>query len=292
MHKLIAIAITLLLFSCSHKVDEKRAAVLSMEGMEIVIPDSLVFTVQGVSVEITNDNHDYRILTYIDTKDCTPCKMRLSDWNQVIDKYKRTDEVDVDFLMVVNAPSSHELDSVIKAENFRNPICFDSAGVFIRRNSIPDKFSYQTFLLDSDNNILLTGNPTVNPKIEDLYDEVIYEDTRLNFTHFCGKPTDCFGTAAIGDTVTSKFILHNSTDQPLTIKKIVTSCNCVSAVASADAIQSAKDIAVTVNIVADEIGETRKYADVYFNEQENPERLTLYGYVLTNPNHSLKKQFK
>lgn len=292
MHKLIAIAITLLLTSCSHKADEKRAAVLSLEGMEIVIPDSLVFTAQGVPVEITNNNHDYRILTYIDAKDCTPCKMRLGDWNQIINKYKRIDETDVDFLMVVNAPSSYELDSVVNAENFRSPICFDSAGVFILHNSIPDKFSYQTFLLDSDNSILLTGNPTVNPKIEDLYDEVILKATRLNFTYFCGKPTDCFGTAMIGDTITSNFILHNPTDQPLAIKKIVTSCNCFSAVASADAIQPAKDIVVTVNFAADEIGETRKYADVYFNEEENPERLTLYGYVINNPNQSLKKQLK
>lgn len=290
MHKLIAIAITLLLFSCSHKVDEKRATVLSMEGMEIVIPDSLVFTVQGVPVEITNDNHDYRILTYIDAKDCTPCKMRLSDWNEVINKYKRIDEVDVDFLMVVNAPSSHELDSVIRAEGFRNPICFDSAGLFIRRNSIPDKFSYQTFLLDSDNSILLTGNPTVNPKIEDLYDSVILEESPLNFSHFCGKPTDCFGTAMIGDTVTSKFILHNSTDRPLTIRKIVTSCDCVEAVASADTIKPSTDMVINLSFVADAIGRTKKYADVYFNEQENPERLTLYGFALINNNQPLQKQ--
>lgn len=285
MHKLIAIAITLMLISCSHKADEKRATVLSLEGMEIVIPDSLVFTVQCVPVEITNDNHDYRILTYIDAKDCTPCKMRLSDWNQIIDKYKRIDEVNVDFLMVVNAPSSYELDSVVRAERFRNPICFDSAGVFIRHNSIPDKFSYQTFLLDSDNSILLTGNPTVNPKIEDLYDSVILEESPLNFSHFCGKPTYSFGTTVIGDTVATKFLLHNSTDQPLTIRKIVTSCDCVEAVASADTIKPATDMVINLSFVADAIGMSNKYANVYFNEQENLERLTLYGYVLINKNH-------
>lgn len=285
MYKLFAIAFALLFLSCSHKADEKRATVLSMEGTQIVIPDSLNFVVQGVPVKISNDDHDFRIITYVAAGDCTPCKMRLGDWSQIIGKYKRLDETDVDFLMVVNAAPSHELDSVIRAEDFRNPICFDSVGSFVRRNPIPDKYSYQTFLLDADNSILLTGNPTVNPKIEALYDEVVLKDSPLNFSNFCGKPTVAFGTVEAGGDVTSKFILHNSTNQPLTIRKIVTSCDCVEAIASTDTINPSTDASVTITFAADEIGETKKYADIFFNEQANPERLSLYGYVINNPNH-------
>ena len=89
------------------------------------------------------------------------------------------------------------------------------------------------------------------------------------------------GIAYPQDTIQKQFLLFNQGSQPITIQEIVPSCDCVSAVSSSTVIPPDSTSVITMTLAVDSIpGSTRRYADVYYNEKDNPERITLHGYIV------------
>ncbi|MBD5324995.1 MAG: DUF1573 domain-containing protein [Bacteroides sp.] len=80
-----------------------------------------------------------------------------------------------------------------------------------------------------------------------------------------------------------QFELQNTGDKPLSIQGVTPSCHCVSAVLTQSTVPAGGSTLIEVAYVADSIpGRKNRYVDVYFNEKESPQRLALYGRVITN----------
>lgn len=271
--------VLLMACSCSRNA-EQRKIVSAMSGKEVLMPDGLACTILGDTIDFSLDDADYTIVAYIDSAGCTACRMKLAVWDGIINELKSLDDADVNFVMVINASDAEEVDYLLKRDNFLHPVCIDPDGRFAELNGLPADMAYHNFLLDSNNEIVLVGNPAINPKIMDLYRKVILGEAEHNA--FAGA-TIAVGAVHACDTIVKQFEV-SSLDMPLlTVQGIVPSCDCVSASISADTIKLGNSALLTVTYVADSVpGPVTRHIDVFFNEKENPERYTLHGYVINN----------
>lgn len=160
--------------SCQHKKDTFREHVKKWEGKTIVFPCDMEAKVLG------RDTFAYdllekkiKLLVYIDSAGCTPCKMHLYQWSQVIkENRKYTDNLA--FIFVVHTDNPKKIDIICEQNQFDYPVFYDSGGKMEQLNHLPRDASFQTFLLENDK-VKLIGDPLVYPKLMDLYMEVINE---------------------------------------------------------------------------------------------------------------------
>lgn len=268
----------LLACSCNGKKAELRDAVTLLVGNEIAIPENLSFQILNDTIDFNLDDAEYMIVAYIDSAGCTPCKMRLREWDNLINQLKAVTEADVDFVMIINSTKSNELDYILESENFLHPICFDAAGIFANINKLPKKDTFHTLLLNANHEAMLIGNPLTNPKIRELYKNTIIADA-IEEVQSTSLP---FGTIIGGDSTVIQFEIKSTYSEPLTIQELVPSCHCISATTDFNKIRPGQSGLLTVTYVADTIrGPISRYIDVYYNEKEQPERYIVYGYVIT-----------
>lgn len=108
IYRLIPILL-LVMTSCSGSDKEQRDIVAEWAGKEIVIPGELGFQVGNIPVDYDFDAADFKIVTYVDSAGCTNCRMKLKDWEKVIDGFKSSPDVDVSFLMIVDSDNGRRL---------------------------------------------------------------------------------------------------------------------------------------------------------------------------------------
>ncbi|MDE6588323.1 MAG: DUF1573 domain-containing protein [Paramuribaculum sp.] len=271
--------------SCSGRVDKEKEVLASLLGREIVIPDSLVCRILDTPIDYDMSNADYTIITYIDSAGCTPCRMKLQLWDSVIDDLTGQTDADLAYLMIVNTENSKEIGVNLQQYDFRHPVMLDKDNLFMQANGLPAEEAYHTLLLDLNNRIVAVGNPVVNPKVREVYRRIISGDNAVEERpSLSDRHAEALGTVNAGDTITRRFDLRNTTGSLMTIQEMVPSCDCISATISQMALPPDSTSIVTVTLVADTIpGRLSRYVDIFYNETDNPERLTLHGYLINNP---------
>lgn len=282
---IIWIAALLLLISCSSNNSEQRAIVEEWLGKEIVIPNDLKFQIQDTPINYDFNNADFKIVTYIDSTGCTNCKMRLKDWDAFINYCKSFVDLDVNFLMIIESDDYKDVKSLIRHNDFLHPVVFDKNGKY-NNNKINNEDLYNTFLLDRDNKVLAIGNPTVNPKIRDLYLKIIRKDIgnyNENYSSYC-KKLQCdrlvrsVGVVHQGDTVRRYFRIIQELNNS-EIQGISTSCDCITS--DYDIVRTTKGTVININLeyVVDSVpGFFKKWVDIYYYDVPEPENIVIYGY--------------
>lgn len=289
MKNIYYIIFTLLfvIFSCCNsdnsKYQNKAKIVTDLSGKTIIIPENFVAQIGEISIPYDFSNADYKIVTYIDTTGCTPCRMKISSWNELINEFKSIPDVDLNFLMIINSDRKNAAEYAINASRFNHPIWFDYENSFFDINSLPDDDDFHTFLIDADDKIVAVGDPVKNPKIKALYKNIIsgdYEDKSLKL---CAKPTYAAGVVAPGEIVKHHYILRNSDTTLLTIQAIIPSCDCTDGRACSDSLKIKGKIGIDITYRADTIiGPFFQYVDIFFNEIDEPQRLIIYGNIFFN----------
>ena len=275
------IVLSIILSSCHNIRKDDRNAVLNLTGKEIILPDSLGVMIQDVPVEYDFSFADYKVVTYIDSKGCTTCSMKLTLWNDLINEFKTIEGIDVNFLMILNKDADVDLISALKLNFFRHPVMFDPQGRFKEKNSLPSSPAYHTMLLDSDNKVVAVGNPVLSPKIKDLYRQILTENGTERSSELCQKPVVALGVVNAGDSVVRQFNLVNNGKDIWNVQGITTSCDCISATISSEMINPGDTAVLTMSFLADTIpGYFSKYADIYFQEKENSEHLLVHGFIV------------
>ncbi len=281
----ILAAVVLALESCDSRDSEQRAVVEEWMGKEIVIPEDLTFQIQDTPINYDFNNADFKIVTYVDSTGCTNCKMKLKEWDKIINDLKSDPEVEVNFLMVINSTDLKEIRKMLKENNFQHPVCIDSLGVFNKVNTPPARMQFQTFLLNRQNEVIALGNPAYNPKIRELYkqlaSEPAAESSDVNETStICDNSVRALGVVNKGDTINKLFRLTNDKIDQLTLQEIVPSCHCITGNAKFTTIQRGMQADIKVRYIADTISQPiYQYLDIYFKEYDKPVRLILHGYI-------------
>ena len=281
MRLILVILTTIIFISCNNKIDTPLDFVAKLSGQEITLPNNLHFQILSHPINKKNwDNSDFFIITIIDSAGCTPCQMKLSVWKSLINEFKTHENTNVGFLMIINPNQKVNIDSILKHENFLHPISFDTLQSFKQANTILGDNKLNTLLLDRNHHILVVGNPTVNPKVKELYRKTIYgNDTIRRESQFCIEPIINIGTFESGDTIHQRFEIINRDNKALTIRSIKTSNDSIVTFSSTDYIEPGEITYIYINYAVDSIHEDiNEYIDVYFNEIPNGEGLTFYGH--------------
>ena len=276
----LSLTATLLALAACDRHAEQREAVTALMGREITMPEGLQARILDTPIGF-EPGADFTVVCYIDSAGCTPCRMKLPVWNEVINSFKAIPGRDVSFVMILQSPDTTETGYTLRRDSFMHPVAMDRAGSFAAVNSLPADEATHTLLLDADGRVAAIGNPALNPKIRDLYRRIISgsdEAPPKTDKPLCQNPVAAVGAVGAGDTVTKRFALYNPETSPLTLQELVGSCDCTVATASSDTIPAGGSAMITVSIAADTLlGPFLHWVDIYYNERDCPERLTLHG---------------
>lgn len=284
MIKHFYLLLSIIVVSCSN-TSESVATIDRMYDSQFVFPSNLEYQISGKHFNPNIFSFDYRIVTYIDSSECTPCKMHLNSWDKTLNYFASNSHARIDFLMILGRSQSSEINYEINKHRFRHPIGFDSKKQFHQINNLPAQEKFNTYLLDNNNHVLAIGNPALNPKIRGLYQQIIGDnDGEFDSPHYlCVSSTYPTGAIILGDSVSTSFKLTNKQNNSFTIQEITTSCYCTTAKPTSDSLPIGKSTKIIATHIADSpIGPFNHKIHLFFNETDTPEILTIHGYTLPN----------
>ena len=176
---LLFLVVIFFLFSCKENKRHKEVTKILNEwiGKEILFPENVPCYVVGKDVlpELCSElfQEEYKILMYVDSTGCSDCRLRLFDWQQLIEEADSLFQGRVRFLLYFQPKSEREMALLFARDRFDYPVFMDFNGSLNRLNRFRHEMQYQCFLLDKDNKVIMMGNPALNPRIWDLYKEQI-----------------------------------------------------------------------------------------------------------------------
>lgn len=283
----IMVFILFSLFSCGNQKKEDVAALLkTWSGKEILFPANPVFTVQGKDTIDFSMTGKYKILTYVDSIGCISCKLQLGKWKTFMEEVDSLGMNSTRFLFFFTPEKRRDLLITLKSERFTYPICIDRENRLNELNSFPTSdMNFHTFLLDRDNKVIAIGNPIHNPKVRELYLQIIKgERVELEDASKVVRTTvDIDRTyALLGNFDWQKeqnvsFVLKNTGKQPLVIEYVKTSCGCTSVDYSKEPVQPGKEIQLDVTYKAEHPEHFNKTITVYCNTETSPITLKISG---------------
>ena len=275
-----------LLASCSESREEAMLRLVNeWKDKSVIIPVRSVFTVQGKDVvDFNYRDAEYKILVYTDSIGCTSCKLQLPKWKRMIAEVDSLTGGRVPFLFYFHPKDSKELRFYLRRDNFTYPVCFEEDDYINRLNRFPSDMTFQTLLLNKENKVVAIGSPVLNPKIKDLYLEIITGKKRVGAdksvtTVSMDQSEKNFGNIPLNEKREHIFMLVNTGNRPLVIYDVVTSCGCTKAEYGKEPVRPGETLELKVIYNAEDKGRFRKNLTVYCNAEDSPLKLTVVGVV-------------
>lgn len=169
--KIWFLVIMIILGSCKPQVSD----IAGLIGKKISLHPSLKLQLNGKD-SIVSDflNVQSKLIILYDTTGCSTCKIkRIEDWNYMIEL---AESLAFRFrpIFVVEPTPADTVQVQSLLSDFNYPIYYDSNGNFRKANPfIFEGHSYDVFLVNHKNEIVLIGNPNGNIKLRELYIETI-----------------------------------------------------------------------------------------------------------------------
>ena len=275
-----------LLASCSESREEAILRLVNeWKDKSVIIPVRSVFTVQGKDVvDFNYRDAEYKILVYTDSIGCTSCKLQLPKWKRMIAEVDSLTGGSVPFLFYFHAKDPKELRFYLRRDNFTYPVCFEEDDYINRLNRFPSDMTFQTMLLNKENKVVAIGSPVLNPKIKDLYLEIITGKKKVGTdksltTVSMDQTEKDFGNIPLNEKREHVFKLVNTGNKPLVIYDVVTSCGCTKAEYGKEPVRPGETLELKVIYNAEDKGRFRKNLTVYCNAEDSPLKLTVVGVV-------------
>lgn len=166
------LAVTLCV-SC--RKDNREATVSDMYGRTVII-DTAYFEKLDGRYDSPDSGYTHSLVVFYDSTECMSCALtKIHGWNKLITEYEPKG---VNFIFIL-APERDEAETMsiwFEAEHFIHSVYIDSSQTFIQNNTwIPDEKMYHTFLIDSDNKIVLVGDPRRYVSLMKLFEKTVSE---------------------------------------------------------------------------------------------------------------------
>jgi hypothetical protein len=176
---ILLIIIVFLCFCCKEnkKLAEVNRVVKEWMGKTIQFPENAQCNILGkdtVPDLCSGSFHkEYKVLLYVDSSGCSSCRLRLFQWQQLIEEADNLYGENLSFLFFFQPKNKQEMEFLFQRDKFAYTVFIDMDNTINHLNHFPQQEEYQCFLLDKNNSVLIIGNPTWNPKIWELYKEQI-----------------------------------------------------------------------------------------------------------------------
>jgi hypothetical protein len=286
-NSLLFIFLLLIVFSCKNKrIIEARQIVSKFTGKEILIPNDIRCTVMGkdtTAYECENlMNTQYKILLYVDSLECSSCRLKLSLWKTLILESDSLFHGNLSFMFFFQPKNKREFYFLLRKEQFYYPIFLDMENNINRLNHFPTQPEYQCFLLDKANKVQMIGNPTLSPKIWALYKQVItgkVSDKPLVTTIEHEQTEIELSDLHINKTSEAIFTLKNTGTNPLVIQIVNASCGCTVPEWEKQPVAVGSSTEIKVKITPETSGYFNKTVTVHCNTEEGQISLKVKGMV-------------
>lgn len=274
--------------SCKEKTPSEAGRIIAeWKGREIKFPSDAVFTIDGVdTIDYRFNNARYKIVAFADSSGCTSCDLKLSAWIELYRKLESSNLGDIPIVLYVHPKDPKEILYNLSEVGYHHPICIDVNNSFNKLNHLPEQSTYQSFLLDKDNKILLIGNPIHNPKLKELFiSEMTGEDSHSGVPQTAAsfeKPELDLGVLNIGESRDFAISLKNTGNELMVIHDVSASCGCVSVDYSKEPARPGEAVELRIHYQADKPGVVRKTITVYGNTQPSLLHFSLKAEVVGN----------
>lgn len=283
---LYTLSIFFLVASCKeNKKEEVARLVQEWQGKEIIFPKKITFTrfiTDTVDYQIPQS--DYKVLIYVDSMGCTSCKLQLPKWKELIAYTDSATGGSIPFLFYFQSKDDKELRYILKRDNFNRPICLDRNNELDKLNRFPQNITFQTFLLDKDNRVVVIGNPIHNLAVKDLYlKQITGIQNKETLTVTTLKPEKIeydLGTVLNGTTKEKTITIRNIGANIFKLKGFTTSCDCTEATCDWQELQPGENGIITVRYKAEQPGDFLRTVDIYGNIPNKSLTLNFIGTVI------------
>lgn len=171
--------ISLFMITACNRDNQKAEAqkiVKEWTGKTLEIPEGIDSYFMNKDSLVSQSIAPYKIFVYTDSTGCTSCTLNLGMWKKYINEADSLLGDKLDFLFYFQPKNEKELQYLIKRDNFEHVVYMDRDAKLLKLNSFPSEMKYQSFLLDRNNKVISIGNPTLNPKIWELYKQIILNE--------------------------------------------------------------------------------------------------------------------
>jgi hypothetical protein len=236
MQKLIPFLFFLLLLSCKGTQTEKIARLVTeWQGKEIQFPSNPVFTRYLTdTVDWQIPDSEYKVLIYADQSGCVACKLQLDKWKLLIAEVDSISGKSIPFLFFLDNKDDRDVHFILRHFYFDLPVCIDREGRLNELNRFPRENGFDAFLLDSDNKVVVIGNPVHSLAVKDLYLEQIKgegntsPEKEIRTVATVRESEVDMGIFSQTEKRVATFYIQNAEDNPLVIFGTSTTCGCTS----------------------------------------------------------------
>lgn len=282
---IIGLFICLILVSCQDANRKYAESVCQKwQHKEVLFPEHPAFSIYGKdTVDYSIKDSEYKIVTYVDSAGCTSCKLNLPRWASLIRQVDSISPNSVEFLFFFFPKEGRDIYHTLRIEKFDHPVCIDKSDSFNKLNHFPSDDRFRTFLLDKGNKVIAIGNPIHNPKIKEIYLDIISgkeigpKKQEVTTKVEASSMQLDFGSFDWEDIQSSTFLLQNTGQNPLIVQDITTSCGCTTVEYSKEPVPSGKSLDIKVTYKADHPEHFNKTITVYCNAGDSPLRLKIQG---------------
>lgn len=130
--------------------------------------------------QLLKEPAEYRFLLYIDSTECTECRLTHLTEYLTLDSLLRAKSGQ---MLVIVTPKTHD---TVTAKNFVDecdfiPCILDTEGLFSKANAyLPTNHAFHSFFINKRNEVVLVGDPTRNRNVGDLFRKRILESKKQN----------------------------------------------------------------------------------------------------------------
>ena len=170
------ILLSVLMVSCSiEEIITKQIREMQSSPVRVHSEEMVYLCEDGITSTLSHDkNTPFYLVIFSNSTGCSSCAVnRLSKWNEFLN-FERENKLGLIFIL---NPAKVEYNDVVNAyssSGIEHSVLIDTCGVFLEENpQIPRNRTFHTFLMDSNGNVLLVGNPIGNQKIRDLMYKII-----------------------------------------------------------------------------------------------------------------------
>lgn len=287
---LIILVLLPIFFSCKSEQKEKEKQIAELvnewQGKEIKFPDNLIFTRYLTdTTDFQIPQSEYKVLVYVDSIGCTSCKLQLHKWIELIEYTDSATQGKVPFLFFFHPKDTKEIRYLLKCDGFDRPVCIDLDDRLNKLNKFPADMTFQTFLLDKNNKIVVLGNPVHNTALKDLYLKQITgkDNPNKNMPKTIAKATPLeidFGTFDKSEIKEATIEVKNTGDSPLVIVDVSTTCGCTAATYDKRPAKPGEILRVGIKMTPKDTGFFDEVVTIKYNSINNqPVKVEIKGNV-------------
>lgn len=282
----IYLLLLFLLLSCNNSRKKNIVRLVNeWENKLILFPTdtSFISYKKCINENYKLEHEKYAIVTYIDSLGCMSCKLQLSKWKELIEGLDSISNKTVPCLFFFHTKKTDELMLLFRRDHFNYPVYIDEDDIFNKLNNFPSEMAFQTFLIDKENKVVAIGNPIHNPKVKDLYLNIISGKKDLKKTD---TPQTTISISEVdidmGEFDWNKkqereITISNTGNVPLVINDVTTSCGCTTVEYAKEPIMPKKNGILKVIYQADHAEHFNKTISVHCNTSTSPMQIKVTG---------------